>query len=65
MSEGRLEELKESIKTPSDDGHSIGIANVYNRIRLKYGDPYGMTIDSAQGAGTVINLYVPVQIRNN
>ncbi len=65
MSEGRLEELKESIKTPSDDGRSIGIANVYNRIRLKYGDPYGMTIDSAQGAGTVINVYVPVQIRNN
>lgn len=65
MSDQRLNELKESIKTPSEDGRSIGIANVYNRIRLKYGEPYGMTIDSTWGAGTVINLYVPVQIRNN
>lgn len=65
MSDQRLNELKESIKTPSEDGRSIGIANVYNRIKLKYGEPYGMTIDSTWGAGTVINLYVPVQIRNN
>jgi len=63
MTPERLEELKTSIKTPSEDGRSIGIANVYNRIKLKYGEPYGMTIDSTKGAGTVISLYVPVIIR--
>jgi two-component system sensor histidine kinase YesM len=65
MSAERLSELKESIKTPSDDGSSIGISNVYNRIKLKYKDPYTMTIDSTKGVGTVINLYVPIQIRHN
>jgi len=54
-----LEELKESIKTPSDDGRSIGLANVYNRIKIKHGEPYGMQIESVEGAGTVIILYVP------
>lgn len=62
MSAERLSELKESIKTPSDDGSSIGISNVYNRIKLKYKDPYTMTIDSTKGVGTVINIYVPIQM---
>ncbi len=59
MSPEVLEELKESIKTPSDDGRSIGLANVYNRIKIKHGEPYGMQIESVEGAGTVIILYVP------
>lgn len=65
MSPENLEKLKESIKTPSDDGRSIGLANVYNRIKIKHGEPYGMTIDSTEGAGTVINIYVPVGPLNN
>ena len=65
MSKDKLENLKESIKTPSDDGKSIGIANVYNRIKLKYKEPYGMTIESLEGIGTEISLYVPIIIRHN
>jgi two-component system, sensor histidine kinase YesM len=35
---------------------SIGIANVNSRIKLTYGDQYGITIESLIGHGTVVTL---------
>jgi len=37
----------------------LGIRNVRERIRMEYGDPYGLTIDSAPGAGTRCELRLP------
>jgi two-component system sensor histidine kinase YesM len=37
---------------------SIGIANVNSRIRLKYGDQYGISVFSEPGAGTDIVLSI-------
>lgn len=34
----------------------IGVVNVNNRIRLTYGEEYGVTIDSCPGKGTVVTL---------
>ena len=34
----------------------IGVVNVNNRIRLTYGEEYGVTIDSSPGQGTVVTL---------
>ena len=34
----------------------IGVVNVNNRIRLTYGEGYGVTIDSCPGQGTVVTL---------
>ena len=34
----------------------IGVVNVNNRIRLTYGEGYGVTIDSCPGKGTVVTL---------
>ncbi|WP_020620469.1 sensor histidine kinase [Paenibacillus daejeonensis] len=38
---------------------SIGIQNTIARIRLAYGEPYGVTIDSATGQGTTISITLP------
>ncbi|QHT61330.1 sensor histidine kinase [Paenibacillus lycopersici] len=35
---------------------SIGIKNIHSRIRLLYGDAYGLTIESGPQAGTVVAL---------
>ena len=40
---------------------SIGLANVYNRIRLNYGEAYGMYIQSVPDIGTTITLRLPAQ----
>ncbi|GAA1887849.1 histidine kinase [Actinomadura bangladeshensis] len=44
------------------DGHAdpgIGLANVDERMRQVYGDEYGLTVETALGAGTKVNLRVP------
>ncbi|RRJ65092.1 sensor histidine kinase [Paenibacillus oralis] len=38
----------------------IGIQNVDNRIKLLYGEPYGVHISSAKGEGTKIRIILPL-----
>lgn len=45
------------------DAHSIGMSNVHNRIRLNYGDGYGLTLESSKGIGTTITLLMPAVIQ--
>uniref|UniRef100_UPI001041B61C sensor histidine kinase n=1 Tax=Actinomadura roseirufa TaxID=2094049 RepID=UPI001041B61C len=40
-------------------GAGIGLANVDERMRQVYGDEYGLTVETAPGAGTKVNLRVP------
>ncbi|GHV07038.1 hypothetical protein FACS189485_16630 [Spirochaetia bacterium] len=36
--------------------HGIGILNVHERIKIFYGDEYGIDVDSSAGAGSVFTL---------
>lgn len=40
-------------------GESIGIANVRDRIRLRFGPPYTLKLESTPGDGTLAVLYLP------
>ena len=43
------------------DGHvSIGIKNVYDRIRALCGKNYGFTIESEEGLGTIVAFRLPI-----
>jgi two-component system sensor histidine kinase YesM len=42
------------------DRTHIGICNVNQRIKLQYGDDYGVTIESAEGQGTRVTILLPV-----
>ena len=45
----------------SETGHvSIGILNVNSRLRLNYGDRYGVRLNSCEGEGTVAVIHFPV-----
>lgn len=56
---GMPEEKAESIlNAPSSKGY--GILNVHKRIRLAYGDDYGVSISSKTGQGTKITLLLPM-----
>lgn len=57
----KLEELKEIIKTNlSLSSKHIGINNVNRRIKMTFGDQYGLYIKSIEGAGTVFTIKLPV-----
>ncbi|NDU77460.1 GAF domain-containing protein [Actinomadura sp. DSM 109109] len=42
-----------------EGGPGIGLANVDARMRQVYGDEYGITVETALGAGTKVRLRVP------
>ena len=61
MSEERLEEIRQELKSTRLRGEHIGIFNVQYRIRLKYGDEYGISIDSREGSGTKVEIRLPIE----
>ena len=55
-----LENLRENIKKPcKDTDKGFGLANVNERIRMNFGEQYGMIIESEQGVGTKVSVVVP------
>lgn len=69
MSRDILERLRERLAFTSepmwDTGESIGIVNVAARIRMHFGEPYGITVDSQPGTGTSIKLHLPMRGGND
>ena len=55
----RLLDPKEQGAAPSKGGSGIGFRNVHQRIRLTFGEPYGLTIHSEPDAGTTVRIRLP------
>jgi len=43
-----------------NDGKSIGMINVNQRIKIHYGKQYGLNIESEFGKGTIVTLSLPI-----
>ena len=69
METKKLESLKNIIKSESVDeidilkssGESFGLYNVAERIRLYYGNEYGLNIDSTENIGTTVSIILPLE----
>lgn len=60
MTPETLEELQRKLDTPElNPRSSIGLYNINQRIRLCYGQEYGMKLESEYGTGTRVILYIP------
>ncbi|NTV90779.1 MAG: sensor histidine kinase, partial [Clostridiales bacterium] len=64
MTQTELESIRRSLKfrgeSPENEKFgSLGLININERIRLIFGEPYGVRIDSRQGGGTVIIIRIP------
>jgi len=42
----------------------IGVANVHRRIRLNFGEPYGLEVESEPGAFTLVRYVLPALVRS-
>ena len=61
MTEARLSELRTALTNPETWHHdSLGLLNTHKRIRLTFGEAYGVHIDSRLGGPTRICLVMPV-----
>ncbi len=56
---GIEEEKLHSIMETHDRSANIGLSNVNNRIKLNYGNEYGITIRSQTGLGTEVVIMMP------
>jgi two-component system sensor histidine kinase YesM len=54
----RIFEVK--IKTKPTAGSNVGVKNVNERIKLYFGDEYGLSFESKRYEGTVVSILLPV-----
>lgn len=50
---------KESERNHSKEGNGIGLINIDERIKLSYGDEYGLSIESELDEGTTVTITIP------
>ena len=61
-----LEQINENLKRSMESGQkqqmrSVGIYNVNSRLKLNFGERYGVSISSEEGKGTVVRITFPVK----
>ena len=59
MDEKTLSSLLSSTAVHSSSGNGIGLANLDERIRLSYGEEYGLSIVSELDIGTTVTITIP------
>ncbi|MBO0994681.1 sensor histidine kinase [Bacillus sp. SD088] len=61
IQEERLNTILEHINDEEGENlHSIGMKNVHQRLKLKHGKEYGLTVESKENQGTSITFNIPV-----
>jgi two-component system sensor histidine kinase YesM len=62
MSEEELANIVQHInREDGDEMKSIGLRNIHQRLKLRYGDQYGLSVKSSKTQGTLVTLSMPVQ----
>jgi two-component system sensor histidine kinase YesM len=54
MSEERRQGLMDQ-----PNGHHVGLVNIDQRLRLTYGEAFGLTVESTEGRGTTVSFRIP------
>ena len=59
QSQDMVEQLLTDNNRVRKHGSGVGVINVHNRIRLRFGKPYGLEIESMPDEGTTIRIHLP------
>lgn len=69
MNEGTLKRLNHELMYPlyleesgEKKNNGIALGNVNRRLKLFFGEEYGMTVSSVEGAGTDVEIFIPVYL---
>lgn len=58
----KLEEIINNIESGESEYENIGIKNVYDRMKIYYGDAAKLEIESRQGEGTAVTMIMPLTL---
>lgn len=64
IGEARLNDIRNQLSKETDERDNvegIGMSNVNARIKLLFGDEYGLFVSSEQNVGTTVRLLIPAQ----
>ncbi|MCR4939213.1 MAG: histidine kinase [Treponemataceae bacterium] len=64
MDQETLSTVKALLSTPENATNHIGLFNVQRRIKLLYGEEYGLSVESEAGRGTVVRVRLPYRCEN-
>ncbi|WP_246369744.1 sensor histidine kinase [Saccharibacillus deserti] len=53
--------LEGGAPVPDKEHRSIGLINVHERIRMNYGEDYGVSVESKEGTGTTVRMVLPAE----
>lgn len=56
----KLLEIRKGMNRGDSSGEHIGVYNTNKRVKLAYGEEYGIRIYSKEGVGTIISVILPV-----
>ncbi|CQR58300.1 cache domain-containing sensor histidine kinase [Paenibacillus riograndensis] len=63
ITQDRLEQVRSTLETQEEqEGARIGLRNVHDRLKLSYGEKYGLTIESHPDEGTRISFRIPMEV---
>lgn len=60
ISRDKLEYLRKDLEKNLQKTSSIGLMNINNRLKLKFGEIYGLGIDSEINEGTTVKIKIPI-----
>lgn len=60
MSDKNLEKIKQNLKKDLQKTGSIGLMNINSRLKLKFGENYGLYISSELNRGTIVKIKLPI-----
>ena len=60
MSEEAISKIKEGLEKNIQKQNSIGLMNINNRLKLNFGEQYGIYINSRINEGTTVSIKIPV-----
>jgi two-component system sensor histidine kinase YesM len=53
------DQIKELFENDITDKHCIGVKNVNDRIKIYFGEQYGITVESEPDEGTTVSIRIP------
>lgn len=60
MSEEAISKIKDELEKNIQKPNSIGLMNINNRLKLNFGEQYGIYINSRINEGTTVSIKIPV-----